>query len=181
MTRIPGAFSKVQADEVIQDVWTRLGMSATDKTTWIQGRNHLPKQMTFDAEVFAPRAWAAICELCGGEDRVEPSSKEWRDALIVNLGTAENEGKTVSAKELKDWRKRLSLLCGVRAELCSLQISMATFLSTISTLASSKSLVRLTLSRNFHTQLTYVPGDCWSSRALQILSLEEAELSSVQR
>ena len=78
-------------------------MSPTDKSTWTRSRINMPCHMTFDAAEFAPRAWAAICELCGGEDRVDPESKVWRDTLIVNLGSAENEGKPVHPKELPEW------------------------------------------------------------------------------
>ena len=63
----------------------------------------VPSHRTFDCASFAPKAWAAICELCGGEDRVDPYSREWRDSLIVNLGSAAGEGKPVPPKELEEW------------------------------------------------------------------------------
>ena len=63
----------------------------------------MPPHRTFDVSTFAPKAWAAICELCGGEARIEPKSKEWRDSLIVNLGTAAGEGKTVSPRDFAHW------------------------------------------------------------------------------
>jgi hypothetical protein len=63
----------------------------------------MPNHNSFDASVFAPRAWAAICELCGGEDRIASYSKEWRDGLIVNLGAAEHEGRRVPPQELPEW------------------------------------------------------------------------------
>jgi len=63
----------------------------------------MPSHRTFDASVFAPKAWAAICELCGSEDRVAAESKEWRDSLIVNLGTPEREGKPMAPRDLPGW------------------------------------------------------------------------------
>jgi len=63
----------------------------------------MPSHMNFDASEFAPRAWAAICELCGGEDRVKPASKMWKDSLIVNLGTPEGEDKPVAPQDLDGW------------------------------------------------------------------------------
>ncbi len=86
-----------------KDVWTRLGMSPDDKSTWARLRTNMPSHNTFDASEFAPRAWAAICELCGGEDRILPQSKIWKDSLIVNLGTPEGEGKPVPPHELEGW------------------------------------------------------------------------------
>ncbi|GKT44052.1 uncharacterized protein ColSpa_04233 [Colletotrichum spaethianum] len=63
----------------------------------------MPHHRTFDASEYAPKAWAAICELCGGEDRVAPESKEWKDSLIVNLGSEEFEGREVDPRELEIW------------------------------------------------------------------------------
>lgn len=91
-SRIPGAFTKEQAAEVTKDVWTRLGMDPNDKTTWHRQWTNMPHHNTFDALDFAPRAWAAIAELCGGEDRVDPAFRLWHDSLIVNLGSPEAEG-----------------------------------------------------------------------------------------
>jgi hypothetical protein len=63
----------------------------------------MPWHFTFDAAEFAPRAWAAICELCGGEDRITKESRLWRDSLIVNLGSAEMEGKPTPPQQLEGW------------------------------------------------------------------------------
>ncbi|KAH8894986.1 hypothetical protein GQ53DRAFT_792789 [Thozetella sp. PMI_491] len=101
--KIPGAFTREQAEAVTKDVWTRLGMSPDDKSTWTRLRTNMPSHNTFDASEFAPRAWAAICELCGGEDRIVEQSRVWRDSLIVNLGTAEGEGKPVPPHGLEGW------------------------------------------------------------------------------
>lgn len=78
-------------------------MDPNDQSTWTRLRINMPSHSTFDAADLAPRAWAAICELCGGEDRVDPGSRTWRDSLIVNLGTAENEGKPVPPQDLPEW------------------------------------------------------------------------------
>jgi len=78
-------------------------MDPEDKSTWTRLRTNMPSHLKFDASEFAPRAWAAICELCGGEDRIKPVSKMWGDSLIVNLGTPEGEGKPVPPKELEGW------------------------------------------------------------------------------
>lgn len=96
-------FTKEQAEWVIQDLWTRLGMDPSDKSTW-EERKNMPFQRSFDASLLAPKAWAAITELCGGEDRLTEKSCEWRDGLIVNLGTPEYEGQgPVDPRELDNW------------------------------------------------------------------------------
>ncbi len=78
-------------------------MDPNDRSTWTRLRTNMPGHSTWDASTFAPRAWAAICELCGGEDRVDPDSKVWRDSWIVNLGAAEHEGQPVPPQDLPEW------------------------------------------------------------------------------
>ncbi|KAI0386126.1 hypothetical protein F5Y04DRAFT_243397 [Hypomontagnella monticulosa] len=101
--KLSDCFTREQAADVTEGVWTRLGMSPTDKSTWTKERTNMPSHRTFDVAEFAPKVWAAICELCGGEDRVAPDSRRWRDSLIVNLGTAEREGRPVPPQELENW------------------------------------------------------------------------------
>ncbi|KAI0166269.1 hypothetical protein GGR57DRAFT_446028 [Xylariaceae sp. FL1272] len=101
--KLAACFTPEQAAEVCEGVWTRLGMDPTDKTTWTRQRTNMPAHRIFDASKFAPKAWSAICDLCGGEERIAPKSKEWRDGLIVNLGTPEGEGQQVSPHDLPGW------------------------------------------------------------------------------
>ncbi|KAL2760256.1 hypothetical protein ACRALDRAFT_1073811 [Sodiomyces alcalophilus JCM 7366] len=100
--RIPDCFTKEQADWVVQDVWTRLGSDPNDKSTW-RGKTNMPSHRSFDASILAPKAWSAITELCGGEDKLVDVSRQWRDGLIVSLGTAENEGKDTDPRDLDNW------------------------------------------------------------------------------
>jgi len=101
--RLEGCFTQEQADTMCKDVWTRLGMSPTDKTTWSRERTNMPSHHEYDCAEFAPRAWAAISEICGGEERISPQSRIWRDSLIVNLGTPEKAGKEIRPQELQGW------------------------------------------------------------------------------
>lgn len=96
-------FTREQADHALGDVWTRLGMDPDNKDTWTALRTNMPHHGTFDAASFAPKAWAAVCELCGGEDKIAPEAKYWRDSFIVNLGSPEFEGKDVKPEELQGW------------------------------------------------------------------------------
>lgn len=100
---LTNCFTKEQAAEKTKDVWTRLDMYPDGKSTWTRAQINMPSHWNFDAATFAPKAWAAICELCGGEDRLTEHSREWRDSFIVNLGTPESEGKLVPPKKLVRW------------------------------------------------------------------------------
>lgn len=100
--QLKNCFTKEQAQPIIDNVWIRLGVDPSDKSTWAE-RTNMPHHNTFDGGNFAPKAWAAICELLGGEDRVVPTTREWRDSLIVNLGAAEHEGTEVKPHDLEGW------------------------------------------------------------------------------
>jgi len=101
--KVPSCFSREAADKVTADVWTRLGMDPNDKSTWNTERTNMPSHKEFLASDFAPKAWTAISDLLGGEGRVGPHNRTWNDALIVNLGTPEGEGKVVTGNHLPEW------------------------------------------------------------------------------
>jgi hypothetical protein len=101
--RLTECFSRDKAAKWTADVWTRLGYSSTDKSTWATERINMPEHKSEPVQTFAPKAWSAICELLGGEDRVAGHSATWNDAFIVNLGTEESEGKWPHPSELNGW------------------------------------------------------------------------------
>ncbi|KAK0290586.1 hypothetical protein LTR35_000017 [Friedmanniomyces endolithicus] len=101
--KLSDCFSQQQADDLIETVWTRLGMSPTDKSTWHTERINMPKHSEFTASDLAPKAWAAICDLLGGEERIAEYNRTWNDGLIVNLGTPEGEGKEIRGQDLPGW------------------------------------------------------------------------------
>ncbi|KAJ5939773.1 hypothetical protein N7466_002907 [Penicillium verhagenii] len=101
--RVPQCFSRDKAAVWTADLWTRLGFSPTDKTTWSTECTHMPEYKEEPVKIFAPKAWAAICELLGGEERIEEDSATWNDAFIVNLGTPEMDGKWPRPSELQGW------------------------------------------------------------------------------
>jgi len=101
--RISNAFTAEKASEWTSNVWTRLGYSPTDRTTWTKERINMPNHRFEPVRTFSSAAWSAICELLGGEDRIDEASTRWSDGLIVNLGTPEWEGRWETPKELKTW------------------------------------------------------------------------------
>ena len=101
--KLSDCFTQRQADEIASNVWTRLGMSPTDKSTWHTERTNMPAHHTFEANTFAPKAWAAICDLLGGEERIADFNREWNDGLIVNLGTPQGDGSDIRPQDLPGW------------------------------------------------------------------------------
>ena len=84
------------------DLWQRMGVTP-DKSTWHSERIDVPGRDGFKVSEFAPKAWATICDLLGGEDRIEEGHGWWDDSFIVNLGTREGAGKVVPGLELDGW------------------------------------------------------------------------------
>lgn len=101
--KLPNCFTQAQADTLTANVWTRLGMDPNDKTTWHTLRTNMPAHNRFEASSFSPKAWAAIGQLVGGEHKISDQHRQWGDGLIVNLGSAEGEGKETDPRELAEW------------------------------------------------------------------------------
>jgi hypothetical protein len=98
-------FSREKAADWTRDMWTRLGYSPIDPSTWTCERINMPSHRQESIKSFAPTAWHAICELLGGEDRIAPGSMQWDNGLIVNLGTSRDENKSIwiEPKDLRGW------------------------------------------------------------------------------
>ncbi|KAJ5339529.1 hypothetical protein N7452_006257 [Penicillium brevicompactum] len=101
--RIEGCFSKAKADQWAGDVWRRLGVSPTDKSTWTTEITHMDETKTEPVKTFAPKAWDAMCQLLGGKDRISSASATWNDAFIVNLGSPQSEGTWPNPADLWGW------------------------------------------------------------------------------
>jgi len=103
---IKNAFTKEQAVEWTKTMWIRLGLDPADKSTWAgRERIHMPWHQRQEVRVFAPKAWHAIVDLLGGEERIDAESSSWGDSFIVNLGTDELESshEKIHPRDLDNW------------------------------------------------------------------------------
>ena len=66
-------------------------------------RTNMPFFNEFSVSEFAPKAWAGICSLLGGSQRVDSDASTWRDAFIVNLGTPEGHNTVIRPQDLPGW------------------------------------------------------------------------------
>ena len=69
----------------VRESWSRVGLSPDDPSTWPNDKIALPELETIPVRDFSPRAFAAICELSGGEDRAV-TDIAWGNRFIVNYG-----------------------------------------------------------------------------------------------
>ncbi|EXJ64870.1 hypothetical protein A1O7_01209 [Cladophialophora yegresii CBS 114405] len=87
--KIEGCFSRDFADRWTSSIWTRLGADPNDKSTWPTEKLNMPGHTVVSVKEHAPKAYAAMCELVGGEERVADWCKNWKDGWIPNLGKPE--------------------------------------------------------------------------------------------
>jgi hypothetical protein len=92
------------------------------------------------------QAWAAMCELLGGEERVEPKSAMWTDGFIVNLGRDETEGgkpdrenKVIDPKDLGNWHVDGDFFVSICPSISSIRLILLTeLLGPLSRLARTR-------------------------------------------
>ncbi|TDL13225.1 hypothetical protein BD410DRAFT_701234, partial [Rickenella mellea] len=102
--KIEDAVPPEYLDRFFHDAWIRLGFDPNDKSTWTKEKIHMPRHREIPTKVFTPKGWGAICELHGGEDRIDSTLFEsCGDSLIVNLGSEEWTDKEVHPRDLGNW------------------------------------------------------------------------------
>lgn len=116
---VKGALDPAKAQPWIDRAYARLGYSPTDPSTWekdIVWMDHENRALVRD---LAPKAWGAILDVVGGEDRIEPgiiglpatghftavNSFEWSDAFIVNFRRGADQPWQPPSAATKGWHK----------------------------------------------------------------------------
>ncbi|EJU02665.1 hypothetical protein DACRYDRAFT_106728 [Dacryopinax primogenitus] len=85
---VPNSIPKENIDWWMKDVWTRLGYDPQDPSTWEEETIWMPRHRDMLTKDFSPNAWKAMCELVGGEERIDTVRNAYSgDQFIVNLGT----------------------------------------------------------------------------------------------
>ncbi|EJT99134.1 hypothetical protein DACRYDRAFT_90702 [Dacryopinax primogenitus] len=102
--KIPGGMKTEWADKWTSDVFIRLGYDPNDKATWAANEKvNMPFHRRESAAEIAPKAWEAICELLGGEEKISPTCKQWSDSIIANFGSEYWATHDIAPKELDNW------------------------------------------------------------------------------
>lgn len=102
--KLEGCFSREAAEKFTSSLWTRLGASPEDKSTWLLDKLNMPGHTAVPAKDFAPKAYYAIAELVGGEDRIADWCKLWKDGWIVNFGRPEySPDDPLDLRKLDGW------------------------------------------------------------------------------
>lgn len=101
---VPACFTAVVAQELTDRAFIRLGYDRNDSSTWLSPRIHMPAIETFDVRNFSPKAWSAMCELLGGEERVQKPCY-WSDAFIANFHEGADEPWRPPSAACPGWHK----------------------------------------------------------------------------
>ncbi len=106
---LKGCFSRELAEEWQAFAFKRLGYDPNDSTTWEQPRVHLPSMNRVVIEDVAPRAYDAICDLLGGEDRIVnfwgDGKPGWSDGFIINFGLGADQPWQPPSPDVGGWHK----------------------------------------------------------------------------
>lgn len=101
---IENCFDRQLAEEWITFAYERLGCDPVEPSTWPEPRVHTPSMNEVDVRDFAPRAYGAICDLMGGEDRVKQPVR-WRDGFIINFNIGQGEEWEPPSAAVTGWHK----------------------------------------------------------------------------
>ena len=109
-------------DAELVDRWTRrayerLGYDAADPTTWTRDLVHMYPENRQPIREISQRAWHAICDVVGGEDRIEDGvmvvkghfaeidAFTWSDAFIVNFNRGADQPWEPPSAKVEGWHQ----------------------------------------------------------------------------
>jgi hypothetical protein len=101
--KVPQALDAGVIRRAVDLMWTRLGYDRDDPATWTEAKIHMPNHEHFEVKDVAPRAFAAICELCGGAERIHPPT--WGDGFIANFHFGDGMPWVPPGPQMTGWHK----------------------------------------------------------------------------
>lgn len=95
---VKGCFDRDFARSWTDPAYRRLGYAPDDPATWTEEIVWMDRERTLPVWEVSPKAWGAICDVVGGEERIDDrvmeiesqhfttiNALEWSDAFIVNF------------------------------------------------------------------------------------------------
>jgi hypothetical protein len=98
-------FSRDLAQEWVAFAYKRLGCAPDAPATWAEARIHQPSMNRVPIRDVAPKAWGAICDLLGGEDRLANSDPQWGDGFIINFSHGADHPWEPPSAKVGGWHK----------------------------------------------------------------------------
>ncbi len=104
--KVPRALDQAFCQEQTDRAFDRLGIRKDDPSTWLGGKTHMPSLNRWSIEEIAPTAWQAICDLCGGADRVKDSGESsWGNGFILNFSFGADRPWEAPSASVPGWHK----------------------------------------------------------------------------
>jgi hypothetical protein len=85
-----------------QESWLRNGIDPNNRSTWPNDKIHMPGSETRLVREFSPKAFAAMCELCGGPEQVDPE-QTWTNGFIANYGLGRDKEWLAPGPDVPGW------------------------------------------------------------------------------
>jgi hypothetical protein len=115
---VKGCLDRDLAKKWTDEAYGRLGYDPEDRSTWAKDIVWMDRNHIAPIRDISPKAWGALCDVCGGEDRIETkvmeiesehfttiNSTEWSDAFIVNFRRGADKPWTKPSPEAGGWHK----------------------------------------------------------------------------
>ena len=106
------------AAEWTRRAFARLGYDPANPDTWEEEIVWMDRESIVPVKEISPKAWGAICDVIGGEDRIEEETKriegnhfttinssEWSDAFVVNFKRGADKGWFPPSPRVDGWHK----------------------------------------------------------------------------
>ncbi|HLU10769.1 MAG TPA: phytanoyl-CoA dioxygenase family protein, partial [Oceanobacillus sp.] len=102
--QVPDCFDRAFAKQWTDEAYGRLGYDPNDPSTWEKPIVHMPNDAWVNVKEFSPKAYAVICQLLGGEDRI-PENIRWGNGFIVNFSLGADREWIPPSPEAGGWHK----------------------------------------------------------------------------
>lgn len=116
--RVKGCVDPALAKQWTDGAYGRLGYDPVDRSTWTKDIVWMDRHNIARIKDISPRGWAALCDVTGGEERIEDKimqiesqhfttidSREWSDAFVVNFRRGEDKPWLPPSPASGGWHK----------------------------------------------------------------------------
>ncbi len=98
------ALPREATEQGVAEAFSRAGLDRQAPKTWPQKPIHLGCSHWWNVTEFAPKVWAATCQLLGGKERIK-TPYEFGNSYIMNLGWRADEPYLPPGPDCPGWHK----------------------------------------------------------------------------
>ena len=100
------ALPRVLCDDWVHDYFDRTGIDETDPATFPEDANRFTERTrSLPIREASPMAWEVICELLGGEDRIDTRTSDFANNFNLNINRGADEPWEGPSAESPGWHK----------------------------------------------------------------------------